>query len=128
MKKSLFLLLGAVILVGIIAGCKPKEEQVTDTDTTAVTLAAAPVCQSCAMPMAKPEDFGTEANGTLSKDYCIYCYKDGKFTAPDMTIDQMVEFLAPKWGEWTGKPDMTIEDAKKEVNQTLAGLKRWKTS
>ena len=38
-------------------------------------------CQSCAMPMDQPALHGTNADGTLSEDYCCYCYKDGKFTA-----------------------------------------------
>lgn len=34
------------------------------------------------MPMSEDEHLGTEANGTLSKDYCVYCYRDGAFTEP----------------------------------------------
>lgn len=35
-------------------------------------------CQSCGMPMQTAGDFGTEADGGASADYCVYCYK----TAP----------------------------------------------
>lgn len=35
-------------------------------------------CQSCGMPMQTAGDFGTEADGGASVDYCVYCYK----TAP----------------------------------------------
>jgi hypothetical protein len=39
-----------------------------------------PFCQSCGMPMTKPEEFGTTAGGWRQNDYCTHCYKDGEFT------------------------------------------------
>ena len=50
-------------------------------------------CQSCGMPLTKTEDFGTEKDGKLSEDYCVYCYKDGAFTA-DCTMEEMIDFCA----------------------------------
>jgi predicted transcriptional regulator YdeE len=47
-------------------------------------------CQSCAMPMTKQEDFGTEADGGTSRDYCGYCYKQGRFETAD-TMEQVIE-------------------------------------
>ena len=35
-------------------------------------------CQSCGMPLTK-DVLGTNADGTKNEDYCMYCYKDGKF-------------------------------------------------
>ena len=49
-------------------------------------------CQCCGMPLDKPEDAGTEADGTLSGEYCRYCYQNGAFTAPDATMDDMIAF------------------------------------
>ena len=37
-------------------------------------------CQGCDMPLEQDEVMGTNADGSLNKDYCIYCYKDGKHT------------------------------------------------
>ena len=51
-------------------------------------------CQSCAMPMVKPEDFGTNADGTPSDLYCTYCHQGGKFTQPDATVDGMIAQVA----------------------------------
>jgi hypothetical protein len=48
-----------------------------------------PFCQSCTMPMAKPEDHGTDADGTANEEYCRYCYQNGSFTEPDLTVGQM---------------------------------------
>ena len=35
------------------------------------------LCQSCSTPLTKLEDFGTEADGSKSMDYCCSCYNDG---------------------------------------------------
>jgi hypothetical protein len=51
-----------------------------------------PICQSCGMPMSSDErGGGTEADGvTRSIEYCSLCYLDGKFTEPDLTVDEMI--------------------------------------
>lgn len=35
-------------------------------------------CQSCGMPLTSNEVCGTNADGSLSADYCTYCYQNGK--------------------------------------------------
>ena len=45
-------------------------------------------CQSCGMPLASGV-LGTNSDGTPNEDYCIYCYKDGKFVQ-DMTMEQKI--------------------------------------
>jgi len=32
------------------------------------------ICQSCAMPMNKEEDFGTNADGSKNEEYCTHCF------------------------------------------------------
>ena len=49
------------------------------------------------------EIFGTNADSTPNEDYCIYCYKDGKFTQ-DMTMEQMIDFCA----QFTDEPQIQI--------------------
>ena len=34
-----------------------------------------PFCQSCGMPLVKPEDFGTAADGFRINDYCHFCFE-----------------------------------------------------
>lgn len=46
-------------------------------------------CQSCSMPMENPEMMGTEKDGSKSKEYCKYCYRQGAFINPDMTLEEM---------------------------------------
>ena len=45
-------------------------------------------CQSCGMPLTD-EVLGTNADGSKNEDYCMYCYRDGKFLQ-DCTMEEMV--------------------------------------
>ena len=49
-------------------------------------------CQSCGMPLTN-EVLGTNADGSKNEDYCMYCYKDGKFLQ-DCTMEEMIEHCA----------------------------------
>ena len=44
------------------------------------------------MPLTE-EVLGTNADGSKNEDYCMYCYKDGKFLQ-ECTMDEMVEHCA----------------------------------
>lgn len=41
------------------------------------------------MPLDKPELMGTEKDGSKSNEYCIYCYQNGVFMNPHMTLAEM---------------------------------------
>ena len=57
-------------------------------------------CQSCSMPLKHdPGHGGTNADGSHSDEYCSYCYVDGKFVQPDMTLDQMKTLVVEKLRE-----------------------------
>lgn len=79
------------------------------------------VCQSCAMPIQKPEDFGANVDGSKSEEYCHYCFQNGKFTEPDITIDQMI-------GKCIGiMRQMKMPEAQiKQTKTFIPTLKRWK--
>ena len=77
------------------------------------------------MPLDKPEDVGTEADGTLSGEYCRYCYQNGAFTAPDATMDDMIAFNL-KFNEENGHPFGTQEEAEKMMRSWFPTLKRWR--
>ena len=83
-----------------------------------------PFCQSCAMPMNQPERLGTEADGSKSEKYCVYCYKDGAFTQPDATLEQMIEISAKGWSDQD--PNVTFEQAKAQMESVLPNLERWR--
>jgi hypothetical protein len=51
-------------------------------------------CQSCADPLLKPEDFGTNADGSKSGDYCCHCYENGSlYGGGEMKMEEMIEIL-----------------------------------
>jgi len=58
-------------------------------------------CQSCGMPMSRDDQGGgTEADGTKSGMYCSHCYANGRFTLPDITVDQMQRIVGQKLVEF----------------------------
>ena len=79
-------------------------------------------CQSCGMPMESADMYATNADGTKTSDYCMYCYKDGAFLQ-DCTMDEMIEFCVPMTVENT---TMTEEEARSMMQQFFPTLKRWK--
>ena len=85
-------------------------------------------CQSCGMPMAN-EILGTNADGSRNEDYCIYCYKDSKFTQ-DMTMEQMIDHCAQFTDEINRQSgqNLTQEQAKEMMRLFFPHLKRWKNS
>lgn len=82
-----------------------------------------PFCQSCSMPMSKPEDFGTDERGFRVNDYCHYCFQNGEFTNPDITIGQMTEIVVKNMIE---KLNMSEDEARKLTESFLPRLLRWK--
>ncbi|MDO4558597.1 MAG: zinc ribbon domain-containing protein [Planctomycetia bacterium] len=38
---------------------------------------------------------GTDVDGSKNPDYCRYYRKDGAFTAPELTMEQMTEISVP---------------------------------
>lgn len=78
------------------------------------------------MIIRTPDMYGTERDGKKNLDFCINCYKDGRFTRPNATLEDIVNFYAPSWGLWSGKPEMPLDEARSEVRCILAKLKRWK--
>lgn len=79
-------------------------------------------CQSCTMPLETEEMMGTEKDGSKSKEYCKYCYQDGAFTDPSMTLEKMKALAV---GEMKKQNiDSHIIEASLQM---LPALKRWRT-
>ena len=81
-------------------------------------------CQSCGIPFNEEH----RAKGLIARKedgtdevYCTLCYKDGKFTQPDMTAQDMIDIsvkaIAPHFGE---------EKARKMMEELIPTLSRWK--
>ena len=82
-------------------------------------------CQSCGMPLTD-DVLGTNADGSKSEEYCIYCYKDGAFTR-DFTMEEMADFCAQFVDEFnknTGQ-SLTREEYKQQLLKYFPNLKRW---
>jgi len=80
-------------------------------------------CQSCGMPMETSEDHGTEQDGVISEEYCRYCYQNGEFTNPEMTLQQMIDFNVRLFVEHMGWSE---EDARAALTPFISSLKRWR--
>ena len=79
-------------------------------------------CQSCAMPLVNPEDFGTESCGGKSEDYCRYCYENGAFRKEE-SMDEMIETCIPfaiEAGEYK-----TADEARAAMREFFPKMKRW---
>ena len=83
-------------------------------------------CQSCGMPLTE-EILGTNADGSKNEEYCMYCYKDGKFTQ-DCIMEEMIEFCS-QFVDVVNKnmpKPMTKDEYKGMMRQFFPTLKRWK--
>ena len=85
-------------------------------------------CQSCGMPLTD-EVLGTNADGSKNEEYCMYCYKDGKFTQ-DCTMDEMIEHCAQYVGNFNEGSglQLTREEAIGQMKMYFPHLKRWRKS
>ena len=75
------------------------------------------------MPMEKPADFGTEASGVQSQEYCVFCYSNGNFIEPEITLEQMID----KTSRMMAKAMNVSEDEARAIAKvSIPNLKRWK--
>lgn len=86
-------------------------------------------CQSCGMLLEKDSDRGTQADGSLSGEYCSFCFENGKF-AQDATMEEMAEHNLQCLDEWNDAANLqiTIQEAREQLLEFLPTLKRWKQS
>ncbi|HJS50848.1 MAG TPA: zinc ribbon domain-containing protein [Pyrinomonadaceae bacterium] len=82
-----------------------------------------PRCQSCGMPLSADfGNYGTDAAGSPVSEYCVFCYKDGGFTNPNQTVEEMI---ASSVENMTGDLGMPLEQATQLANSVIPSLKRW---
>ena len=82
------------------------------------------ICQSCATSLAKPEDFGTEADGSKNIDYCAPCYENGSlYGGEGMKMEEMIDICVPyavKAGKYKDE-----ETARAAMMELFPKMKRW---
>jgi hypothetical protein len=50
-----------------------------------------PFCQSCGMPLSRDaRGGGTNADGSQSTEYCSHCFQSGRFTEPNLSVEEMM--------------------------------------
>jgi hypothetical protein len=79
------------------------------------------VCQSCSMPMPTADLLGTDHEGEKIEDYCIYCYEDGAFKQPEITLQEMADICTG----YMVKEGMDENFARRLLAEQLPHLKRW---
>ncbi len=74
------------------------------------------------MPLKKDEKGGgTNADGSKNSMYCSRCYENGKFTRPDITVEQMQQLVKEKIKEF-GLPGFLAGMFTKNIPK----LERWR--
>jgi len=76
------------------------------------------------MPLlrAHPEFLGTDAVGAPVPDYCKFCFQNGAFTDPRLTMEEMIQRSVRYMTDTLGYKE---EAAIASSNAVIPGLKRW---
>lgn len=72
------------------------------------------------MPLDNPDLQGTEKDGSKSNEYCKYCYQQGAFINPNMTLKDMTSLVITQMEKMN--VDSKIIDM---AVSSLPNLKRW---
>ncbi len=80
-------------------------------------------CESCGMPLADPSLLGTEADDSPAMHYCKWCYEGGRYVAPDITMEEMVDTCVGHMV--TPNSGFTETEARDFMERLLPQLKRW---
>lgn len=77
------------------------------------------ICQCCGMPLDE-NSLSQEPDGAVNKDYCKWCYTDGKYMYP--TMDGLLDFIM------TNAPGSRdeVESQREHWRKQLLTLKYWK--
>ncbi len=80
------------------------------------------LCQSCGMPLSI-ENRGLNADKSPNEEYCHYCFHNGEFTEPKLTLELQIKKLTEMA---VSKLNLSQKEALNMANETLPKLKRWK--
>ena len=74
------------------------------------------------MPLSETNK-GTNEDQSLNEEYCHYCYEEGEFVIPNLTLNIQMDRLTNMAIE---NMKMSETEAKSIAESVLPGLKRWK--
>ena len=78
-------------------------------------------CQSCALPFDEGHrELRAQELDATDSPYCVYCYQDGHFVAPDATVAEMVEIGVPHLASKIGEAA-----ARAQLRALVPTLRRW---
>lgn len=78
-------------------------------------------CQSCGMPLKRdPKGGGSNADGSRNHSYCSHCYVAGRFTQPEITMEEMRARVIDKLSEM-GFPQFIARFFARNIHK----LERW---
>lgn len=78
-------------------------------------------CQSCGMMFTGPDQHGHEVDGTVTEDFCRWCYDQGAYTY-ETTMEEMIEDCAPRMAERMG---WSVDECASLLGAVLPNLRRW---
>jgi hypothetical protein len=70
--------------------------------------------------MSRPQDFGTNSDGSQNNEYCHYCFQNGSFVNPDASMQDVID-LSVAAMQRMNMPGPLIE----QTRQYIPTLKRW---
>jgi hypothetical protein len=79
-------------------------------------------CQSCGMPLGAAGFYGTNADGSEQKEYCKFCFQNGAFVQPELTVEGMIESSTKFMSQNMGMPE---DQARTISERFIPTLKRW---
>lgn len=71
------------------------------------------------MPLS-PALLGTEKDGSPNHEYCKYCYQQGEFTNPGLTMEEMIDHMTRIM-----EREKIPEDILEAAIARMPHLKRW---
>lgn len=79
------------------------------------------ICQSCGMPLNSEEQLGRNQDGSMSLDYCKYCYENGEFI-DKVSMQEYIQ-MCSLYGAQAG---MSNEQMRQHCTKLFPTLKRWR--
>jgi len=67
-------------------------------------------------------NFATNIDGGRNAEYCVFCFRAGKFTQPDLTLEQMI---AMSIENMTGEQKVPEARARELAMRVIPKLRRW---
>jgi hypothetical protein len=76
------------------------------------------------MPLDKdPLGGGTNADGSRSVEYCRHCYREGRFTEPNLSLDEMMARVEGKLREMHVPGFLA-----RRITRNIGTLRRWQSA